>query len=331
MPGYEELESEIIRTNMCTVCGTCISACPLYYIEMIEGKPRRPKQKAACKTCSVCFDSCYRTSGEITSNGGIGQYLRVVSARSNCSGIYQDGGIVTAILRYVHDKQLIDGAVLTSGSMMPVPFVATGAKEFNASAMSRYGVSPVLMNLRRAIVEYELDKLAVVGTPCHIQSVSHLQQVNPELSSAVVLCLGLFCSENFAYSYIAELMDSLGLKEEDLEKVAILDGRFIIQTRNGNTSIPVSDLKNGVLPHCQLCNDYTSEQADISVGSEGSPEGWSTVVIRTEKGEAIFSELESTGQVTTSGFHVNELERLKEASDRKRKRARKKSIMINPC
>ncbi|NOR59138.1 MAG: hypothetical protein GQ469_00675 [Methanosarcinales archaeon] len=321
MPGYEELESKIIQTNMCTVCGTCISACPLYYIQMVEGKPKRPKKKAACKNCSVCFDSCYRTSGEIISDGSIGQYLRVVSAKYNGSGTYQDGGIVTAVLRYAHDMQLIDGAVLTRGSRMPMPFVATCAEDFNACAMTRYGVSPVLMNIRTAIVEHELDKLAVVGTPCHIQSVSHLQQANPELSSAMVLSIGLFCSENFAHSHIAELMDFIGLEEEDVEKVTVLNGRLVIQARDRNTSIPVSDLKTWVPNHCLFCKDYTSELADISVGSEGSPEGWSTVVIRTKKGDEIFSELERTGQVSTSSIPVNELERLMEASERKRKRA----------
>ena len=148
MSGYEELESRIIQTDICSVCGSCISSCPLYYIQMIDGKPKRPKKKAACKDCSVCFDSCYKTSAETIDQGhGIGQYRRLVAAKWNKSGSFQDGGIVTALLKCAHDMELIDGALLSSGEgWKPVPSVATCAEDLIASAGTKYGVSPVLMN-----------------------------------------------------------------------------------------------------------------------------------------------------------------------------------------
>jgi len=40
--------------------------------------------------------------------------------------------------------------------------------------------------------------------------------------------------------------------------------------------------------HCLACDDYSAELADISVGSEGSKEGVSSVIIRTGKGEEVF-------------------------------------------
>ena len=328
MPGYEELESRIIQTDICSVCGLCISSCPLYYIQMVDDKPKRPKKKAACKNCNVCFDSCYKTSAETTGQGhdmvhGIGHYRRLVAAKWNKSGSFQDGGIVTALLKCAHDMELIDGALLSSGEgWKPVPTVATCAEDFITSAGTRYGVSPILMNLRPAIVEHELDKLAVVGTPCHIQAVRHLQRIKLELSPAVAFTIGLFCSGNIAFEGISEQMNRIGVKKEDVDRMTVSNGEFTIQAGNSNTSIPVSDLKNWVPRHCQFCGDYTSELADISIGSEGSPEGWSTVVIRTEKGEEIFSKLESTAEVSTSSISINKVEQLKAASGRKRERAR---------
>ena len=324
MSGYEELESRIIQTDICSVCGSCISSCPLYYIQMVDGKPKRPKKKAACKDCSVCFDSCYKTSGETMGQGhGIGQYRRLVAAKWNKSGSFQDGGIVTALLKCAHDMELIDGALLSSGEgWKPIPSVATCAEDFITSAGTKYGVSPVLMNLRPAIVEHELDKLAVVGTPCHIQAVRHLQRIKLELSPAVAFTIGLFCSENIAFDGLSKHMSRIGVREEDVDRMAVSNGEFTIQAGSNNTPIPISDLKNWVPHHCQFCGDYTSELADISIGSEGSPEGWSTVVIRTEKGEEIFSKLENTSEVSTSNISINEIEQLKAASGRKRERAR---------
>lgn len=39
---------------------------------------------------------------------------------------------------------------------------------------------------------------------------------------------------------------------------------------------------------CGPCFDFASELADISVGSVGSGDGWSTVLTRTDKGEKLY-------------------------------------------
>ncbi len=281
--------------------------------------PKRPKKKAACKNCGICFNSCYKIQGEILGEG-IGKYLRIASAKWNKSAAYQDGGIVTAVLRCALEMKLIDGALVTCRKgWMPVPCIAESADTFNSAARTKFGVSPVLMNLRSAVVEHRLNRLCVVGTPCHIQSVRHLKRINHELSSAVILSIGLLCSENFEYRHIAEQMEISGLREEDVDRVRVSNGKFSFQSGSGDVSIPVSDLKRWAPHHCRFCGDYTSELADISIGSEGSKEGWSTVVIRTEKGKEIFSELERTAAVSISTTSVK-LEHLIEVSEKKKKR-----------
>ena len=39
---------------------------------------------------------------------------------------------------------------------------------------------------------------------------------------------------------------------------------------------------------CQYCIDYVAELADISVGAVGSPDGWTTVIVRSELGQKLF-------------------------------------------
>lgn len=53
---------------------------------------------------------------------------------------------------------------------------------------------------------------------------------------------------------------------------------------------------------------------------------WSTVVLRTEKGEELFSELEIGGTISTSSISSIELEHLKETSEKKRKRTKTKTV-----
>ena len=43
--------------------------------------------------------------------------------------------------------------------------------------------------------------------------------------------------------------------------------------------------------------DFTSEQSDISVGSVGSPDGWSTIILRTEKGLKLLKNAEKDGYI----------------------------------
>nr|WP_255350351.1 Coenzyme F420 hydrogenase/dehydrogenase, beta subunit C-terminal domain [Methanosarcina sp. 2.H.A.1B.4] len=52
-------------------------------------------------------------------------------------------------------------------------------------------------------------------------------------------------------------------------------------------------------PGCHICLDYVSNLADISTGSVGSPDGWSTVFIRTRKGNDIWSKAAAAGMFET--------------------------------
>ena len=57
------------------------------------------------------------------------------------------------------------------------------------------------------------------------------------------------------------------------------------------------ELEREVRSGCGFCDDLVSRLADISVGSIGSPDGYSTVIVRSERGEklleaAVFSRRE---------------------------------------
>jgi coenzyme F420 hydrogenase subunit beta len=51
---------------------------------------------------------------------------------------------------------------------------------------------------------------------------------------------------------------------------------------------------------CKYCIDYTAELADISVGAIGSPDGWNTVIVRTEVGERLFESARRANVVDAS-------------------------------
>ena len=128
-------------------------------------------------------------------------------------------------------------------------------------------------------------KIAMVGTPCEIMAASKLQYYT---DSPIDVKLGLFCMENFSYKYFESLLSEYGLKMDDIEKFQIEKGFvFLLLKTKETVKIPLSVVKRIIRKNCNICVELTSETSDISIGSIGSDDGWSTLIIRTEKGEEI--------------------------------------------
>ena len=128
-------------------------------------------------------------------------------------------------------------------------------------------------------------RIAMVGTPCEIMAASKLQHYT---DSPIDVKLGLFCMENFSYKYFVNLLKEYDLKMDDIEKFQIDKGFvFLLLKTRQTVKIPLSVAKRIIRKNCNICVELTSETSDISVGSIGSEDGWSTLIIRTEKGEKI--------------------------------------------
>ena len=128
-------------------------------------------------------------------------------------------------------------------------------------------------------------RIAMVGTPCEIMAASKLQHYT---DSPIDVKLGLFCMENFSYKYFENLLKEYDLKMEDIEKFQITKGFIFLSLKTRETvKIPISIAKRIIRKNCNICAELTSETSDISIGSIGSDEGWSTLIVRTEKGAEI--------------------------------------------
>ena len=129
------------------------------------------------------------------------------------------------------------------------------------------------------------ERIAMVGTPCEIMAASKLQNYT---DSPIDVKLGLFCMENFSYKYFVNLLKEYDLKMDDIEKFQIEKGYvFLLLKTKQTVKIPLSVAKRIIRKNCNICVELTSETSDISIGSIGSEDGWSTLIIRSQKGEEI--------------------------------------------
>lgn len=333
MPSYEDLATKIIDTGECTVCGACITACPDSHIKLIENKPKRPKRTVDCVGCHTCYDACYMLrhnlikdiEGDIMGWGkkeSIGLCRRAVIARTKDTELVktcQDGGTVTTLLLYALDSGIIDGALVVGrDNWAPVACVAKTRDEIMLAAGTKYGVVPVLKELRAAVVDHGLSRICVVGSPCHIQSVRYLKHKGLPLASSVKLTVGLFCRENYEYTCLARKVRAKGMDIQRADKLDMSD-EFNIYAGEKKLSLPVTEVKSCVPRHCLVCQDFAAELADIAIGSVGSPEGWSTVIIRTEEGEEVFGGVVGRGFVETRD--IGDIAEVKALASRKKEKA----------
>jgi len=70
----------------------------------------------------------------------------------------------------------------------------------------------------------------------------------------------------------------------------------ILKLRNESTEervihIPFNHLKDYMRSACNACSDFTNIYADISFGGLGSPDKYTTVITRTEKGQKVLNEV----------------------------------------
>lgn len=289
-----------------------------------------------CVNCARCLQVCgrYRLDYDELRNGvfGAGTPHPLVGHLIACyRGHATDqalrwqatsGGMVTALLKYCFEAGLIDAAIVTGADpadpTRPRPFVARHVEELTPTCQARYAPSPVNVCLREAL---EYERIAIVGLPCHFESLRKAEIGHPHLQRKIALRLGLFCSHN-----VSLLATEFICRYFRVAKARVAGLRYRGQGWPGDIRLTTTDGREfhaspGVFwnpmfmafvfaaPYCLLCTDQTSELADISFGDAWLPEimktekvGESVIVTRTPVGAQSLKEAAAQGYV-----HVEEI------------------------
>ncbi|RAP51684.1 MAG: coenzyme F420 hydrogenase subunit beta, partial [Methanosphaera sp. rholeuAM270] len=227
----------------------------------------------------------------------LGPHQEIITARATDKKILnksQDGGIITAILSYALEKNIIDGTIVAGDSQeawKPEPIVATTKKEILKSAGTKYTMCPNLSMIKEATRRYGLEKIGTVGTPCQVMGLRKMQAYPMGLRNVmdkVELVTGIYCMENFPYDSLkAFIQDKAETTPEKVIKMDISKGKLFIRTSDNETAIPIKQTHGYEQSGCKYCMDYVAELSDFSCGSVGAKPGWSTVIKRTDKGASI--------------------------------------------
>ncbi|MFQ5711806.1 MAG: Coenzyme F420 hydrogenase/dehydrogenase, beta subunit C-terminal domain [Candidatus Geothermarchaeales archaeon] len=313
---FSNLILDVVKRGRCSLCGACVASCPPE-VMVIDGTPRLTGK---CVFCGVCYNQCPRIElgpedleffvfhRHRTEEDELGIYTGALMAKSRISevsNVAQDGGIVSSLLIYMIEEGLADAAIVTTSNERwdAVPYVASSRREIIEAAGTKYTPSPNLLGVADAVQKRGKKRVALVGTPCQVQAARKMQYY-PQLSGLgdkILFTIGLFCMESFPYDKLIDeyLVERWGIDIGDVGKFMISKGRFIVRSNEGEefVNVRLKEVKPMAMEACHICEDFTAELSDVSVGSVGAPEGWSSVLIRSDIGKKIFEEAREGGYI----------------------------------
>lgn len=296
---YKELEEAVWNKGLCAGCRACITVCPANTLAYDDAKGQ-PYQFTPCVDCKACLDACPRTPSNYAafrSPDVLGPYLDVKSARAGIDvPRAQNGGVVTALLATALEEELVDCALVMGSDrwkQKAFPLVAYYPEDLGRASGSKYDSNGIMEALKDVAKDGSIRSVAVVGTPCTVEAIELLRASTNEyavkLAEKVRFVIGLFCFEVFDLSMAEDVAKRLDVPTWKITKMNAGEGKMAVHLRGGEVRhLPLKDLADHVRKGCKVCPDFTSKDADISVGSVGSRPGLSTVVIRTAEGMGLY-------------------------------------------
>jgi coenzyme F420 hydrogenase subunit beta len=321
--SFRTLNKEVVEPGICAACYGCVSFCTANELNVLaieEDKPVYCDEKN-CLEDGICYLICPRTPDldkaietKFQFKEIIGSYVAVRILRTTNEEIADvccDGGVVTTLLKYMLDTKRIDGAVLSRRESLwnNKPMIATKFEELLECAGSSLAQSrsvgelgdlttyaPIFSALKGPNL-LDLTKLAVVGTPCQTATIRKMQLLRIVPSHLVHFTIGLFCFENFLMHDVGRkyLETKIGTDLDQVEKINLKED-FMVRLKDERVlHIDLGDLDPIVRSACLACTDFSNYAADISVGGLGSPDGYTTTVVRNRAAQRLINQAINKG------------------------------------
>ena len=329
-PQWKELFSEVVTSGLCTGCAACVVGCPHdvldyetangvykpWHLDIDGGRDNCTHGETGCTLCTRACPRFRNWESEIDTHKfarertddevyGIGDVLLAKSTDESILDNGQDGGVVSTLLIYALENDIIDAA-LVSGlegdgtTWRAEPRVATTRQDVLDTAKSRYTYSANLLAYPKA-VEGGAERIALVGMGCMASAPGAMQSRKAgKIARRLGFTIGLLCSKTFDDAIFEELFEAkYNIKRADIKKMNI-KGVFQIWTNDGEFhEVPLKEAHAFTREGCTHCPDFAAEHADISTGGIGAFGDWTLVIVRTDKGRELMNALKEKGLIET--------------------------------
>lgn len=346
--SFKRLHRDIIEKGICALCYGCVCFCSANELNILTIKEDKPTyyHEDDCLKCGICHLICPRTTdldatlkARFKFRQPIGHYESVRCLRTTdeeTSKVCCDGGAVTSILRFLLETRRINGAIVSKreGLWNNEPMMATRFEDLLECAGSSLSQSASIRDMGdlttyasifgvfKGSRRLDLTKLAVVGTPCQIQTIRKMQLLRIVPSHLIHFTIGLFCFENFLLHEEGKryLEEKIGAKLEQIKKINLKDS-FIVNLNGRILHMDLEEIGGIIRPACLACVDFSNFAADVSVGGLGSPDGYTTTLVRSKLGQIVVNEAINQGYIKEIEVDSKEMiGKIEKMAMRKRKR-----------
>ena len=322
---------DVASWRLCVGCGACAYACSKGNINLVdvEWDGIRPSIDAdGCEGCGECVKVCPGVGVDralvperkaarpqlLEDWGPVLEIWEGYAASSDVRFRGSSGGVATALASYCIDKTGVNG-VLHTGSAPDVAWrnrtcFSPATAELLDKTGSRYAPASPCDGF--ATMENAPKPSVFIGKGCDVAGMRKASSVRPDLAGKSGLVIGIFCAGTPSTRATLDLLKKMGVDPRNVADIRYRGkgwpGRFTVTMRNGapSESMPYMEAWEFLQAYrpfrCYLCPDATAELADISCGDPWYREnrngnGYSLILIRTERGKEIFREAMQSGYI----------------------------------
>lgn len=322
----------VIDNALCTACGACAGICNKNAVSMITNIAGYLTAKInyyKCISCGICNEVCPSIDVNtplmkdidifhgVYINGYVGHAVDDKIRQKS-----QSGGIATALLCYLLENNLIEGAVVNKFNITtrrPEAVFETTRDGIISAAGSYYSQSSVV----KTILENRDKKMAAVTLGCQSESLNLIRDKYPKIRLPAYT-IGLICAGQYSGKYIDDLIAQSGcgdsavtgfrFRDKDAGgwpgnvKIHAADNEYILDKKYRHMLKSVYEAYR-----CLLCFNQMNINSDITVGDpwgiidKVDKKGNSVVITRTIKGQELIEDAMTAGAINVESLPVEKI------------------------
>jgi coenzyme F420 hydrogenase subunit beta len=325
--------TDVAERQLCTGCGACAYIQP-DVIRMVDDPDhgRRPVVQPDSRSTMEALGVCpgIRLEHDPDPSGTIpglrdswGPVLEVWEGAATDRDLRHrasSGGVSSALATFAIDRAGFHG-LLHIRSRPDAPYLnettmSTSSAAIAAAVGSRY--APASPCDRLDLIEDAPDPCVMIGKPCDVAGAVKARRMRPALDERLGLTIAMFCAGTPSLRGTLEMLTAMGV--DDVTRLEELRYRghgwpglatAIVREPDGSrrtATLTYDESWGKILQRhrqwrCYVCADHTGEFADIAVGdpwdrpADGDEPGRSLILLRTERGRAMFDAAREAGYV----------------------------------
>lgn len=318
---------EVVENGLCIGCGLCEALSPGLAMRMTPEGRERPHGRATddeeARILSACPGAVMAADAEEGAEvdpvwGALFGIEEAWAGDPTIRFQAATGGVLTALGQFALSSGRARFALHVSADpeapMRSRWRISETPEEVAGGMGSRYGPAAPLAGLETALAREE--PFVFIGKPCDAGALRRLAKSDPRVDRRCVAILVMVCGGASELGKSEELLAQLGWREEELALFRYRGfgnpGPTRIETRDGR----VHEVSYNALwedegswrlqSRCKICADAIGEAADVAAADiwpGGSPvgedEGFNGVLLRTNRGRALFEAAVASGALET--------------------------------